>query len=378
MPSAAPRVLHVALYCAPHVGGIEAVLAAETSRLVERGWEVTVLSSANGACPGERTEDGVRTVRVRSWDGMEERFGAPFPVFSPRLVLAAWREVGRADVVHVHDVLYICSWVAAVVARLRRTPYVVHRHVSFVHHSSAIVRAAQWLVLHTVGRMVLRGASAVLAIDAEIARHDAPLVPGVDVEVLGNGVDTTVFRPATAAESRELRTRFGLPVDETLVLFVGRPVPKKGFPLVAEAGSDSYRLVFVGAEGPETKAAARLLFLGSRAPEEVALLYRAADLFVMASVGECPLTILEAMSSGLPVVLADDPALHTPWTSTEGVEFVPRNSRALRAALTSLARDPDRRGRMGRSARAHVVDSFGWEEHVAALERIYGEVMLPG
>ena len=61
----------------------------------------------------ERDEDGVRTVRVTAWDGVEHRSGVPFPVFSPRLLLTLLREVRRADVVHVHDVLYTSSWVAA-------------------------------------------------------------------------------------------------------------------------------------------------------------------------------------------------------------------------------------------------------------------------
>ncbi len=33
-----------------------------------------------------------------------------FPLFSPRLVFELWRQVKRADVVHIHDVFYMSSW----------------------------------------------------------------------------------------------------------------------------------------------------------------------------------------------------------------------------------------------------------------------------
>ena len=149
------RVLHVTHFCLPHIGGLETVVAAETRQLAERGWDVSLLSSAFGAPAGVRAEEGVRTVRIRAWTGLEPRFGVPFPVFSPWLLVAMWREVRRADIVHVHDPLYLTSWVAAFWCLVLRTPYVVHRHVGFVHHSSAIVRIVQRIVLATFARPVL-------------------------------------------------------------------------------------------------------------------------------------------------------------------------------------------------------------------------------
>ena len=111
-PQANPRhtplvtaVLHVTHYCLPHIGGLEIVVAAETTRLAERRWDVALVSSAWGAPAGVATENGVRVVRVRAWHQLEPRFGVPFPVFSPWLLVALFREVRRASIVHIHDPL---------------------------------------------------------------------------------------------------------------------------------------------------------------------------------------------------------------------------------------------------------------------------------
>lgn len=381
-PARAGRVLHVTHYCLPHLGGLETVVGAETSRLAERGWEVTLLSSALGAPAGVRVEDGVRTVRLRAWGGLEQRMGVPFPLFTPWLLVAMWREVRRADVVHVHDPLYLTSWVAAFWCRLLATPYVVHRHVGFVHHPSLVVRLVQSVVLGTMARFVLGGARAILPIDEFIAEGTRASVRHPErVLVVGNGVDTERFRPPVPGERDDVRRDHGLPLDLPLVLFVGRFVPKKGFHLVAAAAADDYRIVFAGGDRPAGVTDERLLFLGALPPEELARVYRCVDVFVVASVGECPLTVLEAMSSGLPVVLNEDPALHSPWTSgpwlsEPGVQFADMALGGLPDALHGVLSDPGRREAMGNEAHAHVHQSFSWEAHVDRLEEIYGSVSV--
>ena len=371
-----PRVLHVSHYCRPHLGGLETVIAAESQGLTTRDWDVSLLSSAWGAPAGVAVEHGVRTTRVRAWSGLEPRFGVPFPVFSPWLLVALWREVRRADVVHVHDPLYLTSWVAAFWCLLLRTPYVVHRHVGFVHHSSLVVRLVQRIVLGTFARPVLSGAAAILPIDEFIAAGTrATMPPSTRIEVLGNGVDTTRFRPAAPGEQRQVREDLGLPVDVPLALFVGRFVPKKGFAEVAAATSDRYGLVFAGGERPAGLDDERLHFVGAVSADDMPRVYRSVDVMIVASVGECPLTVLEAMSSGLPVLANDDPALHSPWTSGPGVRFVDVAAGDLRPALEGLVAAPSEVRRVGAEGHDFVQEAFSWEAHLDLLEQVYRDVL---
>jgi glycosyltransferase involved in cell wall biosynthesis len=172
-------------------------------------------------------------------------------------------------------------------------------------------------------------------------------------------------------ERAQLRDELGLPVDAALVLFVGRFVPKKGFPLAAAAASDDYRIVFVGGDRPPDVIDERLVFLGALPAEEMPRVYRCVDAFVVASVGECPLTVLEAMSSGLPVLLNEDPALHSPWTAGPGVRFVDLAAGELPGALAEVLADRAAAQAIGAEGRRHVLEAFSWEAHLDRLEAVY-------
>lgn len=363
------RVLIVSHYYPPHVGGIEIVARAEAEGLAQRGHEVTVLTSDGARPHGSTFAGGVRVVRARAWHGLEDH-GVPFPVFGPGLLGHAWRAVGRADHVHLHDLLYLTTWVVALICRIRRTPYALTQHVAAVHHDSLLVRAVQRAVHATVGRWVLRRADRVYAINPHVRDFVVECGAAPDrTEVLPNGVDLVRFRPVTPEERGEIRARLGLPSEEPLVLFVGRFVPKKGFDVVAGAASDRYHLVFVGGDRPDGLSGARCHFLGELEQEALAEVVRASDVYVGASVGEAlTLTALEAMASGLPVVLQSDPAYDDVTLDRRAAVVEDLRTGTLRPLLEELVGDPGRLAALGGSARRWVAHRYSWDRHLDTFE----------
>jgi glycosyltransferase involved in cell wall biosynthesis len=367
------RVLLVSHYYPPHLGGIERVVREQAVRLAARGVEVTVLTS--GERSGATVEDGVRVVRIAAWNGAERRAGVPFPVLSPRLLSAAWHWARWADVVHVHDCLYLTSWAAGLAAALRRTPHLMHQHVGLVEHPSALVRAVQRTVYALAGRPLLRRARAVFTMNSAVAAFvTARGARPERARHLPNGVDTAVFRPAAAPDERAgVRRRFGLPGDGPLVLFAGRLVPKKGYHLLLAARQQStgaeWDLVLAGDGDPDAAPEqAGVHRLGALAPEELAALYRACDVFALPSTAEgFPLTVQEAMASGLPVVTSDDPGYAPYGLDGSVVVQGPREVPFLRQELAGLVGDPARRARMGEAARRHAVERFSWDAHLDTL-----------
>jgi D-inositol-3-phosphate glycosyltransferase len=372
------RILLACHYFEPHVGGIENVVSAEARELVAAGHDVTVLTSAVGARPGSSTHpDGFRIVRVAAWNLSEERFGAPFPLCAPSLWLHALRLVRAADVVHIHEVLYLPSWASALACALARKPYLLTQHVQVVAHDRALVRTAQMLVYRTVGRAIFRRASRVAVLNDGVV--DFVVSQGVGRErvfILPNGVDVERFRPAAEGERAAVRARFGLPAEGVLAVFVGRFVPKKGFDRALAATSDDYRIVFIGGEPPPHAAGdPHAIFLGQLSRDDLAEVYRACDLFLLPSESEgFPLTAQEAMASGLPIVITDDPGYGPYELDRAHVGWLDGSAAQLLSLLHELAGDPGRRGAMARYALEYARSRFLWRDHARTLLHEYARL----
>ncbi|WP_235215506.1 glycosyltransferase family 4 protein [Phaeacidiphilus oryzae] len=389
-------------YYPPHLGGIEAVVSREAALLTRRGAEVTVLTSAPGGASGEpgtawpgtgadaeAAGAAPRVVRVPAWNGVERRTGVPFPVLAPSVLTAAVRWARWADVVHIHDCLYVTSWAAGLAAALTRTPQLTTQHVGLVDHPSAAVVAVQRAVYGTAGRALLRRARTVFTLNAEVARFAEGYRARADrLRHLPNGVDTERFRPAAGPAERDAaRTALGLPADgRPLVLFAGRLVPKKGFDLLLTARQKpgaGWDLVLAGGGDREALAAAARLpgvhCLGALPQERLAEAYRACDVFALPSVSEgFPLSVQEAMASGLPVATTDDPGYAPYRLDRSSISLLPRTPEAFRDELDRLAGDAGLRARMGGYSRRYAETAFSWEEHAEALLERYREAAGAG
>jgi D-inositol-3-phosphate glycosyltransferase len=379
-PNGSPRrVLLVSHYFPPHLGGIEYVVHHEATNLARAGAKVTVLTTGRRSTV-EETPDGVRVVRVAAWNASEDRIGVPFPITAPRLFSAAVRLARWADIMHVHDCLYMTSWAAGAAAALTSTPYVMTQHVALVEHPLGLVRGVQRSVYAVAGRRLLRRASRVFVVNASVADFVATQgAPSGTVQHLANGVDTDMFRPASSRDEQlAARRRFGLPFDRILVLFAGRLVPKKGYDLLLSAADPAYDLVFAG----ETYGSERhpdrpgVHHLGRLAPDVLAEAYRACDVFALPSTAEgFPLTVQEAMASGMPVVTTDDPGYAPYELDREHVILLPRDAQSYRETLTALAVAADRRLRMGLWSRRYAAAGFAWNTHAVTLLRHYADVV---
>jgi len=373
------RVLVVSHYFPPHSGGIERIACTEARDLSRAGMEVRVLTSAwghDGPLAEEAGQAGV--CHVPTWNGLEARFGVPFPIFSPSLAVHSYRLVRWADVVHIHDSLYLPSWAAAAWCRATRTPLIVTQHVEIVAHPRRSVILVQRAVYATLGLLVVRTARRVTVVNSRVADFLRDLgVPNSRITLLPNGIDINLFRPARPGEAESLRRMLGLPIDRVLALCVGRFVPKKGIDKLLQAAGDEYVLVLVGGDPPPERAADdRCVFLGRLDPKQVSDVYRACDIFVLPSEAEgFPLTVQEAMSSGLPIVTTDDPGYGAYGLDRNEVLLIEPTPPAIRAALLSLARDPERRAAMGRYSSEFARRQFGREQHIDRLRCLLDEVL---
>lgn len=369
------NILSVSHYYPPHIGGLENVAHKQVETLKGAGHTVRVLTFAVGSArAGYAYEDGVAVIRVRAWNIMEKKFGIPFPFAGLGLLWHMWKEVRNADAVHIHDVFYMTSWVAYIFARLYQKPVMLTQHVALVEHTSALVMWGQRIVYATFGRCLFRYARTIIVYNENVRAFVERYVTASKLQLIRNGIDTTFYHPPKDAERETCRELFGLPLDRPLALFVGRFVPKKGYDVVYEARDNAYDLVFAGSgDFPETwKQTHGIHFLGALDQEQLARLYRAVDVLVSPNIGEVfTLVTQEAMASGLPVIMTDDPGYAAYDLDRRGVILCPPQADVIREHLLAVTQDATRAYYMREYSLSLAKRYFDWYANSNTVVELY-------
>ncbi len=117
--------------------------------------------------------------------------------------------------------------------------------------------------------------------------------------------------------------------------------------------------------------------LGAVAPDQLPDYFRAADVYVsMARIDGTSISLLEAMASGLPVIVSDVPG-NREWVtpSINGWLVRPGDSRALAAAFREAMADGAARAAMGRANAQVAAERADWSKNVQQLFTLYDQVL---
>jgi glycosyltransferase involved in cell wall biosynthesis len=292
-------------------------------------------------------------------------------------VLAVWRAARDRDIVHIHSALApavtaLRAGLLAGAARLRGCAVILHAHGGGIR---------SWLNSpwrRRLMRLALRPADRVVAVWTAGRDILEGVAPRERVVLIDNGVPVEDRTPR--GDHRPPR-----------ILYVGLLTARKGVVdllaasrLLRERGVE-HELLLVGGtpdEGPDAEAEVRAAMddsvkaLGSRPPEQMPEAYAEADVFCLASWWEAmPLSVLEAMAAGLPVVATDVGDVGRAVADGATGYVVPvRDPEKLAAALEPLLTDPDLRRRMGAAGRERVTQRFSSAVTAAAVSALYAEL----
>jgi 1,2-diacylglycerol 3-alpha-glucosyltransferase len=367
----------------PYISGVTHYVSLNARYLEEHGHEAFVFSFSDPRTPPSGphhiTSPGVK---VRGTSGYH---------VGPRFTREARRILSTMDVVNVENP-FISGRMAVDVCRPLGIPTV------FVNHTRLDIYADFYA---KIVPSPLRGVIVRRQLQRFCRQVDLVLSPsqgmcdvlrgmGVDTEiqVVPNGVGIARFlsvpRGFGAAERlhEEERLALGLAPDDVVFVYSGRLGPEKNLTLLVEAfammASDApeAKLVFIGG-GPEQKRIAavvaqrgltgRVRFTGMVPYERIAEYLAPCDVWVSPSVSEVhPLTIIEAMAAGLPIVgVASTGVSDTVEHGHTGLLAPAPEAGALAAEMLVLARDAEKRREMGRAAREaakrYAIDSTGAE-----------------
>jgi len=295
--------------------------------------------------------------------GVREHSGHPldFPRCAARLRKIMLMH--EFDLVHSH--LRLSDFVAGVVLRFSKTPHIVHLHDtrSWMSSRRTTDRARRWWYRRLLDRPTTRFVAC-----AEAVRKHAITCLRLDpdrVEVVLNGIDISVFVPGPREKNSPDPLIFGTS---------GRFQPEKGFDILIRA------LAAVRKKGFHAKL--RIAGGGTRleryrelaAREDVACdvefcgrlndmpsFYRTLDVYVQPATGAegLPLSILEAMASGLPIIATDVAgASEALRHEREGLLLSPGAVDELAGALSRMITDRDLRHSMGKAGRQRIEEHF--------------------
>lgn len=274
------------------------------------------------------------------------------------------------DVVHSHG--YKANFYGYLATRRPRVPILSTCHTG----TEAPERTLALRLYERLDRLVLSRLDCVVAVSSTIAAWlEASGIPARRIETIPSGIDVAAFSTAPPALT-------GLPPGATAIGMAARLVREKGPYLLLEAAREIAArfpqtvFVFVG-DGPERagleKCAAELglaqrtFFTGQRS--DMPGVYASLGVFVLPSFSEgLPVSVLEAMGAGLPVVAARVgaiPELIEPGRT--GILVEPGSAAALSNAIMRLLEDPPLARRLGEAARRRAAE----EHSAAAMARRY-------
>ena len=276
----------------------------------------------------------------------------------------------KFDLVHGH--MPISGFLARAAARAAGVPKVAYTCHGFLFNQPGplwrrgLARGIEWLG----GRMT----DVFLTVSEEEAADARRLGIHSRATAVLNGRDPAVFHPDADARAA-LRAEFGARDGDCVVVIVSRLVRHKGHPELLramEATPENAVLWVVGErlasdhgedlEPHFARAAERLgrrvVRLGYR--HDVARILAASDVFCLPSHFEgLPMSVIEAMMTGLPVVATDTRGPREQVVDGEtGFLVAPMTTEPLAEALSSLASDALLRARMGEAGRTRALDLF--------------------
>jgi glycosyltransferase involved in cell wall biosynthesis len=285
----------------------------------------------------------------------------------------------RYDVLHCH--LLASNVIAKPLAALCGIPV----RINHDHCNDKLADPRRWAL--PADTWTNRFSSHVIAVSestrAFVEQHEH--VPAERTSTIHNGIDCATFRPRLELRA-QTRRRFDLPEDAVIIGGIGRLTHQKNFALFLEIAAQTLQrhpqAFFVIAGTGEEEAAlraqaealgisARLRFLGYVA--DMAALYPALDFLLLTSRFEgLPITILEAMATGVPIVASRLDGIAEVLADREDAALIePGSVHAFSNVLCELIEKPALAASFAEKALAKVRRDYSAERMTREVEAIY-------
>ena len=331
-------------------GGAQRHLADLYAALAGRV-DATVLAGGEGAMLREMEASGARAIPVPLLDNSLS------PLRGMRLlgqIMTTLRRI-RPDLIHAHSAK--AGAIARLAGALLRIPVVYTVHgFAFKPEAPALQRLVAQLTESLLAPFTTR---MICVSSAEQAMARRLPLRTARIATIPNGIPDTMHRadPTARVERIVMAARFAPPKRPDLLIDAGRRL-QPSQPVEIIIAGDGPQLDIMRAYASHTPPLVQITLPGE--VEDMPELLASAQIFVLLSDHEgFPLSVLEAMRAGLPIVASDLPGIREQLDNGNcGVLVPPRNPGAVAAALQALAADPARRAELGNAARRRYASHY--------------------
>lgn len=370
------RILLTSDYLPPSDGGVEQVVQKLALHLVDEGFEVGIFTLDDGTRAFELQDVPEISFYTASALDLTEIVGLQ-SMFS----VSALREFRRVlqefqpDIVHAHNRFFYTSVLAALYSIRADYKLVTTLHLGDIGMISGLGGAAAKTFEQTISRFVISRSEQVICVSAA-AELIAQSLGAKRTAVVRNAVDVDEFSPN--------------PTNGKSLLYIGRFVHNNGIqdlltalPSILDSHPDAeIHLVGSGPMGEEVQKTIQSSGLSDSVTiydyvDDISEMYNRASVFCRPSYSEgLPLTMLEAMASGVPPVVTAIAGVPEVVTDHEtGIFLEPGNPDEVAQAVIELFDNAELRARLSKNAREFITENLTWEQRTENVIGVYSQVV---
>lgn len=359
----------------PVVNGVTRMVELYRHYLEAAGYDVTIFTLG---APDPSDDDHI--IRSPGFQVSDRGY-----YLTPGFSRAVQKLMRQMDILHSHHLIMGVE----MAHRYGRCPVIYTNHTRYDLYGNAILnlpQSAADAILRQLWPDFCDYADTVIAPSESVRQIMLDFGVRTPILTIENGIELAAFHQPPQPRRK---ADFGLADTAVLLLYVGRLAPEKDvdglidqFAIAADVAPDLH-LMLVGdglsremlvAQVHQLGLKDRVHFTGPVPAAEVPDYMAMADIFVTASVSEVhPLTVIEAMAAGLPVVAVSSPGISDSVESGQTGLLTTRPDGGLAAAMVGLALNPARRAQMSAAARA-ASDRYDIRRTVALTQALYEQL----
>jgi glycosyltransferase involved in cell wall biosynthesis len=375
------KILQVVQFFSSVHGGSAMVPYYVSRELAKRGHEVTIFTSDY-----KLSQEWAKSLRqVKVYPFKTRLSWAKFYV-TPSIMKHTKEGIKDFDLIHMHNYRSFQNLVVHHYAKKCGVPYVLQAHGSLPRIVAK--KRLKWLYDVLFGYRLLRDASRVIALSrVEAEQYRRMGVPEEKIAIIPNGIDLSEY--ASLPPEGSFKKKFGIKEEEKIVLYLGRIHRIKGIDILVRAFADvvdtldNVRLVIVGPDDgylaelealiKALKIENNMLISGPLYGRDKLEAYVDADVYVLPSRYETsPMTVLESVACGTPVVLTEDCGIAEYFRDKVGL-VVNTDSSHLSEALFEILTN-HKKQQIFRENCKTLIGKFDISNSVSMLEKVYEEI----